>query len=84
VKVSNPRSIEHVRAKLTSESTINAYFSNLLITIIKNDLLDKPHIIFNVNEKGILLNYKPPHIVSCSSGPSAFTTGKRKNYFMLL
>ncbi|XP_060556927.1 uncharacterized protein LOC132717474 [Ruditapes philippinarum] len=83
VKVSNPRSIEHVRAKMTSEATVNAYFSNLLTTLTKNDLLDKPHRIFNVDEKGISLNHKPPHIVSCSTGPPAVTTGKSKTITIL-
>jgi hypothetical protein len=76
VKVSKPRSIKYVRAKVTCEATVNAYFSNLLIIITKNDLLDKPHRIFNVDEKGISLTQKPPHIVSCSTGPPAVTTVK--------
>ncbi|XP_053402820.1 uncharacterized protein LOC128558058 [Mercenaria mercenaria] len=83
VKVSNPRVLNIVRAKMTSETTVNAYFSNLTDTLIKYDLLDKPHRIFNVDEKGFSPNHKPPYIVSYSSGPPAVTTGKSKTITIL-
>lgn len=83
VKVSKPRSLEHVRAKMTSEVIVNSYFQNLEKAMLKQNVLDKPHRIFNVDEKGISLDHKPPHIVSCSDGPLAVTTGKSKTITIL-
>jgi len=41
--------------------------------------LEKPHLIFNVDEKGLTTNHKPPHVVAPSSYcPSAVTSGKGK------
>ena len=83
IKVSKPRNLEHVRAKMTSEITVNTYFQNLQKALIKHNVLDKPHRIFNIDEKGISLDHKAPHIVSCSAGPLAVTTGKSKTITIL-
>ena len=44
----------------------------------KYNLLDKPHLIFNVDEKGVTQNHSPPHVVagadSVISGKSQTTT----------
>lgn len=83
LKVQKPRGLEHVRAKMASEATVNEYFENLEKTLVKYDLTDKPHLIFNVDEKGISMDHKPPHIVHASSSVPAVTTGKSKTTTIL-
>ena len=83
IKVSKPRNLDHVRAKMTNETSVNSYFKNLQKTLVKYDLMDKPHRIFNVDEKGISLDHKPPHIVSCSDAPLAVTTGRSQTITIL-
>lgn len=83
IKVTKPRGLEHVRAKVTSEATVSAYFSNLNKVIVKYNLKNKPHRIFNCDEKGISLDHKPPYVVSCSSAPAAVTSGKSKTITIL-
>ena len=83
IKVSKPRNLDHVRTKMTNEATVNSYFKNLQKTLIKHDLLDKPHRIFNVYEKGITLDHEPSHIVSCSDAPLAVTTGRSQTITIL-
>ena len=40
-------------------------------------MLDKPHLIFNLDEKGLTTEHKPPHIVASSHDcPLAVTSGK--------
>jgi len=42
-------------------------------------MVEKPHLIFNVDEQGLTTNHKPPHVVAPSSYcPSAVTSGKGK------
>lgn len=50
----------------------------------KYDLLDKPHLVFKVDEKGISINHRPPSVVSGSDHcPPAATSGKGKNVTLL-
>ncbi|XP_045178154.2 uncharacterized protein LOC123538252 [Mercenaria mercenaria] len=78
VKVHKPRSLEQLRAKMANEKNVNTYFDNLRGTLDQYDLHDKPHLIFNIDEKGISLDHKPPHIVHVHANPPAVTTGKSK------
>ena len=84
LKVVKPRSLEHVRAKMASQITVDSYFSNLELTMQKHGLYNKPHLIFNIDEKGISTEHKPPYVVASSSHcPSAVTSGRGKTVTIL-
>ncbi|KAK3100399.1 hypothetical protein FSP39_019286 [Pinctada imbricata] len=77
LRVLKPRGLEHLRAKSARAETVHNYFSNLSEVIAKYDLADKPHLIFNVDEKGISQNHSPPHVVAGKDvHPPAVTSGK--------
>ncbi|CAC5375558.1 unnamed protein product [Mytilus coruscus] len=59
-----PRSLEIQRAKCGSVANVEKYFASLEEVVNKYYLQDKPHLIFNIDEKGITLNHKPPNVVS--------------------
>ncbi|KAH3833276.1 hypothetical protein DPMN_106581 [Dreissena polymorpha] len=61
LKVQKPRALELARAKCTSKEKVAEYMSNLKAVLEDNDLMDKPHLIFNVDEKGITIDHRPPH-----------------------
>ncbi|KAH3807312.1 hypothetical protein DPMN_135647 [Dreissena polymorpha] len=75
--VTKPRALRFVRVKMASETVVMTYFSHLETCLKRNDLLDKPNLIYNVDEKGVPILYKPPHIVACTNHPAqAVTSGK--------
>ena len=75
--VLKPRSLEQIRAKMTSEMIVNNYFEELQTVMKKYNLTDKPHMIYNVDEKPISQNHKPPHVVASSLfHPPAVTAGR--------
>ena len=77
LRVLKPRGLEHLRAKAASAETVQNYFSELSDVMAKYDLMDKPHLIFNVDEKGISQNHSPPHVVAGRDvHPPAVTSGK--------
>ena len=56
---------------------MSSYFVELERVIKKYNLQDKPHLIFNVDEKGITQNNSPPHIVSgIDYHPQSVISGK--------
>ncbi|XP_041361965.1 tigger transposable element-derived protein 1-like [Gigantopelta aegis] len=77
LKVQKPRSLEIMRAKATSEETVNTYFNELETILNKYNLKNSPQSIYNIDEKGIVENHKPPSVVSsCFEVPVAVTLGK--------
>jgi hypothetical protein len=78
LRVLKPRALEVQRAKCTSEAVVSNYFNELEnILDIKYNLKTKPHLIYNVDEKGISQNRTPPHIVgTVDNHPQAVTAGK--------
>ncbi|XP_060564988.1 uncharacterized protein LOC132724184 [Ruditapes philippinarum] len=75
LKVVKPKGLEHARAKMASRDTVMKYFINLKETIENHNI--EPHLIFNIDEKAVKVEHKPPHVVSSSSYiPSAVTSGK--------
>ena len=77
MRVIKPRSLEHVRAKMAKESVIMSYFDSLEQCLRKHDLLDKPHLVYNIDEKGVSVEHKPPFIVAASAYQAqAVTSGK--------
>jgi hypothetical protein len=49
-----PRSLDLARAKSASEEKTDNYFTELSEIMKKYNLEDKPHLIFNVDEKGVM------------------------------
>ena len=58
------RGLEKVRAKSASASVVCEYFRQLEITLDKYNLRDKPHLIYNIDEKGVVQNHTPPAVVT--------------------
>ncbi|KAH3703290.1 hypothetical protein DPMN_078322 [Dreissena polymorpha] len=55
------------------------YFGNLEWCLTKHNLLHKPHLVLNVDEKGITCEHKPPSIIAKADHcPLAVTSGKGK------
>ena len=75
-----PRTLELARAKAASEEAVTAYFTELDKILTKCDLKNSPERIYNIDEKGLKLNYSPPKIVagvgSSDAPPPAVTPGK--------
>ena len=66
-----------VRAKSASEEKIDNYFTELSEIKKKYNLEDKPHLIFNVDEKGVSPNHTRPSIVAPTDiKVQSVTTGK--------
>ena len=61
-----PRGLEKVRAKSASASVVCEYFRQLEITLDKYNLRDKPHLIYNIDGKGVVQNHTPPAVVACT------------------
>ena len=62
LRVLKPRSLDIQRAKSASSAAVDSYFVELEKILVKYDLKDKPHLIYNVDEKGITQDHKPPYI----------------------
>ena len=64
LRVLKPRGLEKVRAKSASASVVCEYFQELEITLDNYNLRDKPHLIYNIDEKGVMQNHTPPAVVA--------------------
>lgn len=71
-----PRALEYQRAKSSNPGNVKRYFVELSSILTKNNFFDKPHRIFNVDEKGITLNHAPLHVVSGTGDTPQAVTGK--------
>ena len=78
LKVLKPRSLKIACAKCGTIENVEKYFESLEEDINKYGLQNKPHLIFNVNEKGLTSNHKPSNVVSGIEWhtTSAVTSGK--------
>ena len=75
--VIKPRALALQRAKSTTSLVVQNYFSELDKVLTKYNLKDKPHLIFNVDEKGITNNHSPPYVVAGNAyNVQAVTSGK--------
>ena len=84
IRVVKPRALEIQRAKCTSDEVVENYFAELEKILIKYNLKDKPHLIFNVDEKGVTQDHKPPSIVAGTDyHPNAVTAGRSKTTTIL-
>ncbi|CAC5397519.1 unnamed protein product [Mytilus coruscus] len=77
LKIWRPKTISELRAKATSRASIYRYFDELNRIMEKYQLKDKPQSIYNVDEKGLQPNYKPPTVVaSAEYVPSTLSSEK--------
>ena len=75
-----PRSLSSIRAKCASVDKVQAYYKELEKNLTKYNLKDSPQSIYNIDEKGISTEHKPPNIVCGKEGGSqAITSPRGKN-----
>jgi hypothetical protein len=67
LKVVKPRSLTSYRAAALTQTTIDDYFSRLEITMLKYNLLGKPHMIYNLDETGLKPEHRPSSVVAPKS-----------------
>ncbi|CAC5373548.1 unnamed protein product [Mytilus coruscus] len=77
LKAVKPRALEVVRVKAANKENITKYFNELEKVLLKYDLMDKPHLIYNIDEKGVTINHNPSTVVSgVETSAQEVTTGK--------
>lgn len=59
-----PEPLTHVRVKGMHPVIIEKYFEVLKCTLEDNDLIDRPALVFNMDETGMPLDSKAPFIVA--------------------
>ncbi|WAR29262.1 LOW QUALITY PROTEIN: hypothetical protein MAR_002830 [Mya arenaria] len=79
VTLAKPQKLSVLRAKCTSEETINKYFAELEKVMKKHDLDNHPELIWNIDETGLMMEHNPRHVV-CVKGmtPQAITSSRVK------
>ncbi|KAH3876102.1 hypothetical protein DPMN_039382 [Dreissena polymorpha] len=55
---------------MVSEKMVSNFFENYQKCLQKHDLQDKPHLLYNIDEKGVSIDHKPPYIVASSNYPA--------------
>ena len=76
LKVVKPRALSNYRAEATTQSNLDEYCNNLKAVIDANNLMDKPHCIYNLDEKGIQIEYTPPYVVTTNAKTPAITSSR--------
>ena len=66
LKTQRPRALGLSRAKCTSQEVVDSYFDELETILTKYNLKDKPHCIYNIDEKGLSPEHTPPKVVGDS------------------
>lgn len=70
--------LSELRAMAASPGCIKRYFEELETILVKYDLAGKPHLLYNVDEKGInTRGGKPPHIVTSANKIAQVVTPER-------
>ncbi|CAC5415216.1 unnamed protein product [Mytilus coruscus] len=62
LKTIKARGLAISRAKSVSQENIDDY-QELEIILVKYNLVDNPHCIYNIDEKGVNFQHKPPNVV---------------------
>lgn len=77
LKLKKPRALEIARAKSATRQAVDNYFKELNRILVKYNLKDKPSKVFNVDEKGLSTDHKPPKVVAGKYNKTqAITSGK--------
>ncbi len=64
LKVVKPSGLSEQRARCASKEVILNYFEKLKNIFDKYELHNTPHLVYNIEEKGINTEYRPPNIVA--------------------
>jgi hypothetical protein len=76
--------LEKLRVKGCNKMCVEKYFDELRAVIHRYNLQNKPHLIYNVDEKGIQANHKPPNVVGGTEcHPPAVTAGRSETVILL-
>jgi hypothetical protein len=79
LNIKKPRSLDMARARSATREAIDCYFDALNNIMVKYHLVAKPHLMYNVDEKGLNSEHKPPKIVSGKHHKvQAVTSGRSK------
>ena len=77
LKLKKPRALDVARAKCATRQAVDNYFKELKQILVKYNLEDKPHRLFNIVEKGLNSDHKPPKVVAGRFNKTqAVTSGK--------
>ncbi|XP_060594276.1 uncharacterized protein LOC132748679 [Ruditapes philippinarum] len=84
IGVKKPCSLEIARAKFATRGAVDAYFEELGLVLSKYNLLNKPHRIYNIDEKGLSTEHKPPKVIGGKFSKSqAVTSGRGKTVTLI-
>ena len=67
------------RVKCTSQEVVDSFFDELETILTKNNLKDKPHCIYNIDQKCLSPEHTPPKVIVDSSAQSPAVTSERDN-----
>ena len=77
LKTIRARGLAITRAKAASKENIDRYFQELEHILNKYNLSDKPHCIYNIDEKGVNFQHKPPNVVGRKDSKPPGITSER-------
>ncbi|XP_053400532.1 jerky protein homolog-like [Mercenaria mercenaria] len=79
VTLAKPQKLSVLRAKCTSDETMDKYFCELAKVLKKHDLENHPEFIWNIDETGLMIEHNPRHVI-CMKGttPQAITSNRGK------
>lgn len=77
LKTVKARGLAIPRAKSASRENIDKYFHELETILIKYNIIDKPQCIYNIDEKGIQFQHKPPNVVGDKNSKPPGITSER-------
>ncbi|XP_064633674.1 uncharacterized protein LOC135491633 [Lineus longissimus] len=63
LQLQTPRSLSMLRAKAFNKELIDKYYNDLKAILQKYNLMDKPELIYNLDETGVNTEHNPPRIV---------------------
>ena len=80
LKTVKPQKLSIARAKSTSRESIDKYYEELSFVLTSNNIKDKPHKIYNIDEIGVSTEHTPPKIV-CNKDtvPQNITSSRSSN-----
>lgn len=79
-----PRKLNIARAKCASAAAISKYYKELGTVLTQNNLHDKPHLIFNIDETGCSTEHNHSKILGeRSTNPQAITSPRSSNVTLI-
>jgi hypothetical protein len=77
IKSIKPASLDSHRAKHTTPESVAEYFNNLEEAFMKYSLVDRPDLIYNLDETGISPEHRPPNVIAPVEGKTHSVTSPR-------